>query len=254
VTSRAVVVTGAAGGMGSEAVKLLAGRGINVLCADRDGDALDALAERVGQVEGELLAAPGDIGDPASVEAMIGRAVERWGGLDGLFNIAGYDGAHKPMEESTIEDYDEVFRSNARGTWLTMKYTLPHLVAGGGGAIVNTGSYQSLHGRANFSAYSAAKHAVVGMTKSIALEYARRNVRANVVCPGAMDTPMIRTVFAQLGKGDLELGESMLLADTPQRRAAQPSELASVGVWLLLDAPTHLTGQVIAVDGGKDAA
>lgn len=254
MTTRSLVVTGAAGGMGSEAVRLLAERGSNVLCADRDSDGLDALPERVGQVAGELLAVAGDISDAASVEAMIKQAVDHWGRLDGVFNIAGYEGAHAPMEDSTVEDYDEVFRSNARGTWLVMKYALPHLVAGGQGAIVNTGSYQSLHGRANFSAYAGAKHAIVGMTRSIALEYAKRNVRANVLCPGAMETRMIDTVFAQLGGGDLQLGKARLVADTPQGRVAQPSELASVGVWLLLDAPTHLTGQVIAVDGGKSAA
>lgn len=254
MTARVVFVSGAAGGMGSEAVRLLAERGTNVLCADRDEQALEALVGRVGDVAGELVRATGDIGDPATVEAMVGLAIERWGRLDGLFNIAGDSGAHAPMEDSTVEDYDEVLRSNARGTWLTMKYALPHLVAGGGGAIVNTGSYQSLHGRARFSAYAAAKHAVVGMTKSIALEYATRGVRANVVCPGAMRTAMIEKVYAQLGDGDLELGESILLSDTPQRRVAEPTELASIGVWLILDAPTHLTGQVIAVDGGKSAA
>lgn len=251
---KVVIVTGAGGGMGSEAVRLLVERDVRVLCTDRDADALEALVERIGRAAGELLTVVGDIGEAAPAEAIVRRAVERWGRLDGLFNIAGYDGAHAPIEESTVEDYDEVLRSNARSTWLMMRYALPHLAANGGGAVVNTGSYQSLHGRAKFSAYSAAKHAIVGMTRSIALEYADRNVRANVVCPGAMETRMIQTVFAQLGEGDLELGRRRLLADTPQGRIAQPSELASVGIWLILDAPTHLTGQVIGVDGGKSAA
>jgi NAD(P)-dependent dehydrogenase (short-subunit alcohol dehydrogenase family) len=240
--------------MGSAATQLLAARGVNVLCADRDRDGLAETAAKVAGSAGQVATMAVDIGDPDGAHGMIDRAAAEWGGIDGVFNIAGREGSLTPIVEATVEDYDEVFRSNARGTWLTMKYALPHLVAAGGGAIVNTGSYQSLHGRANSSAYAASKHAVVGMTKSVALEYAKRNVRANVVCPGAMDTRMIRTVFAQLGEGDLELGERRLMADTPQGRVAQPSELASVGVWLILDAPTHLTGQVIAVDGGKSAA
>ena len=254
MSAKSVIVTGGAGGMGSVATEILASRGVNVLCVDRDPDALAALSERLTGSDGRVLTTVVDIGNPDEVQSMAERAASECGGLDGVFNIAGFEGTLAPIDQTTIEEFDEVVRSNIRGTWLTMKYTLPHLVARGGGVIVNTGSYQSLHGKANCAAYSGAKHAIVGMTKSIALEYATSNVRANVVCPGAMDTRMIRTMFERLAPGDPSSGERAVIADIPQGRMAQPTELATTGIWLLLDAPEHITGQVIAVDGGKSAA
>jgi NAD(P)-dependent dehydrogenase (short-subunit alcohol dehydrogenase family) len=254
MSPKTVIVTGGAGGMGSVTTGLLADRGVDVLCVDRDPDALGEVAAKVAGAPGRVVTMVVDIGDPADVKAMSERAAAEWDGLDGVFNVAGYEGTLAPIEETSVEELDEVLRSNIRGTWLSMKYTLPLLVERGGGGIVNTGSYQSLHGKANCAAYSGAKHAIVGMTKSIALEYATRNVRANVVCPGAMDTRMIRTMFERLAPGDPADGERRVVADIPQGRMASPSELASVGTWLLLDAPEHVTGQVIAVDGGKSAA
>jgi NAD(P)-dependent dehydrogenase (short-subunit alcohol dehydrogenase family) len=253
--AKVVVVTGAAGGLGSAAVALLAQRGASVLCVDRNAD---ALAEVVGGIVGasgaDLLPASGDIGDPADAERMIASAVDRWGGLDGVFNIAGVEGQLAPIVDTPVEEFDQVMHVNVRGTWLSMKFALPHLEARGGGAIVNVGSYQATHGKANCSAYSGSKHAIVGMTRSIALEYAKHNVRANVVCPGAMDTRMIRTMMRSLHPDDPSRGERQLLADIPQGRMGRTSEVASVGVWMILDAPEHLTGQVLTVDGGKSAA
>jgi NAD(P)-dependent dehydrogenase (short-subunit alcohol dehydrogenase family) len=254
VSAKAVIVTGGAGGMGSAATELLAARGVNVLCADRNDDALAETAAKVAGLAGRVTTVAVDIGDPDAVRGMVDRALAEWGGFDGVFNIAGYEGSLAPIVDTTIDEFDEVLRSNIRGTWLSMKFALPHLVERGGGVIVNTGSYQALHGKANCAAYSGAKHAIVGMTKSIALEYATRNVRASVVCPGAMDTRMIRTMFERLAPGDPEKGERAVVADIPQARMAEPEELAATGIWLLLDAPTHITGQVIAVDGGKSAA
>ena len=254
MTAKTVIVTGGGGGMGSSATELLATRGVNVICADRDHDALAETAAKVAGSAGRVTTITVDIGNPDDVQGMIDGTLAEWGGFDGVFNIAGFEGSLAPIVETTIDEFDEVLRSNIRGTWLMMKYALPHLVERGGGVIVNTGSYQSLHGKANCAAYSGAKHAIVGMTKSIALEYATRNVRASVVCPGAMDTRMIRTMFERLVPGDPSEGERAVVRDIPQGRMARPSELASVGIWLLLDAPEHITGQVIAVDGGKSAA
>jgi NAD(P)-dependent dehydrogenase (short-subunit alcohol dehydrogenase family) len=254
VSAKSVIVTGGAGGMGSAATELLVGRGVNVLCVDRNAEALSELAARLAGSAGGLATSQVDIGDADQMQGIAERAVSEWGGLDGVFNIAGYEGSLAPIDQTSAEEFDEVVRSNIRGTWLSMKVTLPLLVERGGGVIVNTGSYQSLHGKANCAVYSGAKHAIVGMTKSIALEYATRNVRASVVCPGAMDTRMIRTMFERLAPGDPESGERAVVGDIPQGRMADPTELASVGIWLLLDAPSHITGQVIAVDGGKSAA
>ena len=249
---KVVVVTGAGGGLGSAAVALLAERGASVLCIDRNAEALDEVV--AAHPEADLLAAAGDIGDAGDAERLIASAVERWGGLDGVFNIAGVEGQLAPIAQTPVEELDEILHVNVRGTWLSMKFALPHLEARGGGVIVNVGSYQATHGKANCSAYSGSKHAIIGMTRSIALEYAKLNVRANVVCPGAMDTRMIRTMMASLHPEDPGKGERQLLADIPQGRMGRTSEVASVGIWMILDAPEHLTGQVLTVDGGKSAA
>jgi NAD(P)-dependent dehydrogenase (short-subunit alcohol dehydrogenase family) len=252
---KVVVVTGAAGGLGSAAVALFAQRGVAVLCVDRNADALtEVVGEIAAKSGGDLLAAAGDIGDAADAERLIGQAVAHWGGLDGVFNIAGVEGRLAPIVDTPVTEFDDVMHVNVRGTWLSMKFALPHLEARGGGVIVNVGSYQATHGKANCSAYSGSKHAIVGMTRSVALEYATRNVRANVVCPGAMDTRMIRTMMQSLHPEDPSKGERQLLADIPQGRMGRTSEVASVGAWMILDAPEHLTGQVLTVDGGKSAA
>jgi NAD(P)-dependent dehydrogenase (short-subunit alcohol dehydrogenase family) len=254
-SQKVVVVTGAAGGLGSAAVSLLAQRGASVLCVDRNAGALTDVVNTIAEESGaDLVAASGDIGEAADAQQLIEQAVSHWGGLDGVFNIAGVEGQLAPIVDTPVAEFDDVMHVNVRGTWLSMKFALPHLEARGGGVIVNVGSYQATHGKANCSAYSGSKHAIVGMTRSVALEYASRNVRANVVCPGAMDTRMIRTMMRSLHPEDPSRGERQLLADIPQGRMGRPSEVASVGVWMILDAPEHLTGQVLTVDGGKSAA
>jgi NAD(P)-dependent dehydrogenase (short-subunit alcohol dehydrogenase family) len=254
-SQKVVVVTGAAGGLGSAAVSLLAQRGASVLCVDRNAGALTGVVNTIAEESGaDLVAASGDIGEAADAQQLIEQAVSHWGGLDGVFNIAGVEGQLAPIVDTPVAEFDDVMHVNVRGTWLSMKFALPHLEARGGGVIVNVGSYQATHGKANCSAYSGSKHAIVGMTRSVALEYASRNVRANVVCPGAMDTRMIRTMMRSLHPEDPSRGERQLLADIPQGRMGRPSEVASVGVWMILDAPEHLTGQVLTVDGGKSAA
>lgn len=250
-----VIVTGAAGGLGSAAVRLFAARGVRVVCVDREQQALANMVDELAPaVPGELLPITADVGEPSEVQSVINQTVERFGGIDGLYNIAGAEGRLLSIDVTPVEEFDTVMRVNVRGTWLFMKYALPHMVDRGGGGIVNTGSYQATHGKANCSAYSGSKHAVVGMTRSIALEYATHGVRANVVCPGAMDTRMIRTMMASLHPEDPSEGERQLLQDIPQGRMGETSEVAGVGVWLILDAPHHVTGQVITVDGGKSAA
>ena len=253
--SKVVIVTGAAGGLGSTAVRLLAARGVNVTCVDRDGEALATLVDQLTpDAPGQLLPVAADVGEPEHVQRVVDETAGRFGGVDGLYNIAGLEGKLLSIEVTPVEEFDAVMWVNVRGTWLFMKYALPHLVARGGGAIVNVGSYQATHGKANCSAYSGSKHAIVGMTRSIALEYATQSVRANVVCPGAMNTRMIRTMMASLDPDDPSKGERQLLADIPQGRMGETTEVAAVGIWLILDAPHHLTGQVITVDGGKSAA
>jgi NAD(P)-dependent dehydrogenase (short-subunit alcohol dehydrogenase family) len=253
MSRRNVVVTGAAGGMGTAVLELLVERDVNVVAVDLDEQAVQSIIDGLGDTKGEMVARSADVSDADAVEGFIQLAVDRWGGLDGLFNIAGIEGELLPMLEATIENYDRVMRVNARSVFLGMKFALPHLIDRGGGAIVSTGSYLAIRGEAACGAYGAAKHAVVGLTRTLAVEVAAQDVRANVVCPGSMDTRMIRGLFPTISDDPAE-AEAQIVASIPQKRMAQPDELASTGIWLLLDAPRHLTGQVLMVDGGRAAS
>jgi len=250
--TRNLVVTGAAGGMGSAALQILSERDVNVVCVDREEDAVAAVIEGLGETRGEFVAVGADVSDAAAVEAYVELPVERWGGLDGLFNIAGIEGELLPMLEATIENYDRVMAVNARSVFLGMKFALPHLIARGGGTIVSTGSVLAVRGVEACGAYGASKHAIVGLTKTLAVEVAAQNVRANVVCPGSMDTRMIRELYPQISDDPKE-AEAVLVEGIPQKRMARPEELASTGIWMLLDAPEYMTGQVLLVDGGVTA-
>jgi NAD(P)-dependent dehydrogenase (short-subunit alcohol dehydrogenase family) len=252
MSTKNVIVTGAAGGMGSAVLDLLAQRDVNAICVDLDegrvADAIDGLGESTG----ELVPVGADVSEADQVERYVGLAVDRWGGLDGVFNVAGIEGELLPLLDATIEDFDRLWRVNARSVFLSIKFALPHLIARGGGTIVSTGSHLAIRGEPSCGSYGASKHAIVGLTRTLALEVAEANVRANVVCPGSMDTRMIRELYSRISDDPAE-AEAALVAAIPQKRCARPSELAATGVWLLLDAPEHLTGQVIQVDGGRSA-
>lgn len=227
---------------------------MNVVAFDNNGDGLDSLVAMTDAAGRERLhTVVVDVGDPDAVREAVEAAVALWGYLDGVFNIAAI-AVGRRMVESSVEDYDLTMAVNARSAWLTMKYAIPALLERGGGRIVNTGSALSNRGKGSFSAYAASKHAIVGMTKSVALEYADQNVIANVVCPGSMDTKMVWEARRIENPEDPEEAHRQWLETRPQRRIARPDEPASVGNWLLLDAPAHVNGQVIHVDGGWQAA
>ena len=251
--SKNVVVTGAGGGMGSAAVRLLSERGANVLAVDRDPGALGRLASAVRDGPGEVVTRSADVGEPRHVEAFVAEAARRWGGLDGVFNIAAILGEFAPIAEASNEGFDEVLRVNLKSVWYGMKYAVPHLIERGGGSIVNTGSYLAWHGCELLGPYNAAKHAIVGLTKTAAIEYGRSNIRVNVLCPGSMDTPMNDETAAGFNPDDPKEGLRQLAANTVTGRVTRPEEAAAVGIFLLLDAPIQMTGTVVPVDGGYSA-
>ena len=251
--TKTVIVTGAAGGMGLEVLRILAQQDVNVACVDLDESRLSQAIAGLGKTRGEFLAFGADVSDEAAVRRYVGKTVEVLGGLQGIFNIAGVEGELLPVREATVENFDRVMGINARSVFLNMKHGAPHLIDAGGGAVVSTGSYLATRGVPLCGPYGASKHAIVGLTKSFALEMAEHNVRANVVAPGAMDTRMIRAMFEAISD-DTGEAEAKMVQAIPQRRMADPREAAAAGVWLLLDAPSHITGQVLRVDGGLSAA
>lgn len=247
----AYIVTGAAGGMGSHAARILAARGDSVLCVDRDAEGLDRLRAELGDADVAVCAA--DVSREEEVRRYVDAAAERWGGVDGAFHVAGHEGAMREFLEVEAEEFDRMIAVNARSVWYGMRYVLPLLLARGGGRIVNTGSYVAFHGTMRTAAYGAAKHAVVGMSRGVAVEFAARGVSVNVLAPGAMDTRMAQTVWQRNAPGDPERGRAMTLARVPSGRISDPRDVAAVGVWLLTEAPRDLTGQVVPVDGGTSS-
>lgn len=249
---RVVIVTGAAGGLGSEIVGLLSARGVAVLATDLDGAVLDDHAAK-RRSRGEVVAHAADVTDPGAVEGLVQAAVDRWGRIDALCNNVGIQGAVGPFLKYEEEELWRVMRVNFLSAWLTMKCAIPHMVRSGGGSIVNTGSSLSNRGWKEVPAYVSSKHALLGLTRCVAIEYAADNIRANLLCPSSMDTPMLAPVATSVGGGDAELGYQRLRDLIPSGRLAPPREVASVAEYLLLDAPRHLSGIIVPVDGAETA-
>jgi len=249
---KVVVVTGAAGGLGSEIVRQLSARGAVVLATDLNEKALrDCAAERKSR--GEIVVHPANITDPAAVKGLIQAAIDRWGKLDALSNNAAIQGAVKPFLTYDDDELWRVMQANFYSCWLTMKVAIPHMIRAGGGAIVNTGSSLAYRGWKEVPAYVSSKHALAGLTRSVAIEHASDNIRVNLLSPSSMDTPMLAPVATSTGGGDTELGYKRIRDMIPSGRIAPPPEVANVAVYLLLDAPRHLSGIILPVDAAETA-
>ena len=174
------------------------------------------------------------------------------GKLDALSNNAAIQGAFRPFLSYEHDELWRVMQANFFSCWLTMKAAIPHMIRTGGGAIVNTGSSLAYRGWKEVPAYVSSKHALAGLTRSLAIEHAIDNIRVNLLSPSSMDTAMSR-VATSTGGGDMELGYKRLRELSPNGRIAPPEEVANVAVYLLLDAPRHLSGIIVPVDGAETA-
>jgi NAD(P)-dependent dehydrogenase (short-subunit alcohol dehydrogenase family) len=240
-----VIVTGGAGGLGSATVEALAARGADVLAVDLD-------AEGLGRLRGDsVVPHPADVTDADAVEGFVRAAFERFGRLDAIFNNAAIEGRIAPITEYPDEEFERVMRVNVRSVWLGMKHALPVLARGGGGSIVNTASTGGLMGWPEISPYVGSKHAVVGLTRAVALETVGRGIRVNCLCPGPMDTRMIWSIGEAIAPGDRVEQQRVLEATIPLGRLGRPEEVASLATFLLLDCPEYLTGAVLPVDGAQ---
>ncbi|MEZ5101466.1 MAG: SDR family oxidoreductase [Thermoleophilia bacterium] len=250
MAGKAIIVTGAGGGLGSQTVAALAARGARVLAVDLDLDAATRVAEAAG---GEVVPHAADCADGPAVAAMVAAAVERFGRLDGLFNNAAIEGPIATIEEYDEDEFDRVMRVNSRSVWLGMKHGLPALRASGGGSVVNTASTGGMMGWPAISGYVASKHAVVGMTRAVALENAGKGISVNCLCPGPMDTRMIWSIGEAMAPGDRTEQQRLLEATIPVGRLGRPEEVARFATFLLLDCPEYLTGAVLPIDGAQTA-
>ena len=241
---KVALVTGAASGLGLATARAFAESGASVALADCNEDAVKAAAD--GLKGHEVIAIRCDVADDAAVEAMVLWTVKTFGRLDVAYNNAGVQNVLAETADTTRDDYDRVMAINLRGEWNCMKSELQQMRKQGSGAIVNCSSLGGLVGGAERGIYHAAKHGVLGFTKSAALEYAARGIRVNAICPGLIQTPMSDQMVAA-GQGDaLKAMEKSI----PMGRVGRPEEIASAVLWLCSDAASYVTGQSISVDGG----
>lgn len=246
--NKVVLVTGGASGIGRVTALALAQAGAKVAIADVNAAAGEEIAQLIRERQSEALFVPTDVGDAAAVQALIQTIVATYGRLDCAFNNAGIEGLPTRTADASEDDFDQIMRVNVKGVWLCMKYELQQMVAQGGGVIVNTASVAGLVGAHSLPIYSASKHAVVGLTKSAAVEYARKGVRVNAVCPTVIRTPMVERGLAALPQFMDVVKQSI-----PMRRIGEPEEVAAAVLWLCSDASRFVTGATLTVDGGFTA-
>lgn len=245
---KVALVTGAGSGIGRASAMAFAQEGAKVVVADIVVEGGEETVQMIKEAGGEAIFVKVDVSQAAAVEAMVNKTVETYGRLDYAHNNAGIEGAMSSTVDCTEETWDSTININLKGVWLCMKYEIPQMLKQGGGAIVNTASLAGLVGSAGLPAYVASKHGVNGLTKTAALEYSKKGIRVNSVCPGAIRTPMIQRIVDE----NPEMEE--LLANLhPIGRSGEPEEIAQAVVWLCSDAASFVTGFPMAVDGGAFA-
>jgi len=244
--NQVALVTGAASGIGLATAKAFAEAGASVVLADWHEEAVQSAAKELAAYGHRTLAVRCDVSDDAQVEAMVKQTVSTFGRLDAAFNNAGVQNVLAETADTTREDYDRVMGINLRGVWSCMKFELQHMRKQGSGSIVNCSSIGGRVGGAERGIYHAAKHGVIGFTRSAALEYAKQGIRINAVCPGLIWTPMADQMVAA-GQGE---ALDAMLQGVPMARYGRPEEIADAVLWLSSSAASYITGQSLSVDGG----
>ncbi len=243
---KVALVTGAKNGIGLAAARELAKAGVKTALldvADASSEAGALMAEGY-----DAMALKCDVSDPEEVKKAVEAVVLAYGGLDIAFNNAGVQTPQAPMAEITFGDYEKTVAVDLGGVWNCMKYEIEHMIKRGGGSVINTSSQGGLTGFPGQAAYIACKHAVIGLTRTAAIDYAKNNIRVNAVCPGAIRTPMAEELIRRNPAVEKEL-----IRDIPMGRLGRPEEIAHAVLWLASPASAFVTGQPIVVDGGFTA-
>ncbi len=245
-TGKIAVITGAGSGIGRAVALRLAAQGATVVLNGRNADKLEAVAKEIAQRKGAAVVRPGDISQRSGVSSLINGIGSEIGRLDLAFNNAGGHADFKPLHTVPDDESEWVIDLNFKAVYYCMVEQLGWMINQGNGAIVNAASIFGLRGVGGISHYVAAKHAVIGLTRSAALDYASKGIRINAVCPGATDTPNLRRVTHD----DIHAFDAVI----PQGRLARAEEIADAVAWLLSDEARYVTGATLAVDGGMSAS
>ena len=242
LNGKVAIVTGGGSGIGEAAAMAMARAGATVVIGSRDAAKGEGVVQSIRRSRRRAIFQPTDVTKPAEVKALVERTVSEFGRLDIAHNNAGADGEQVPLHKQEIDGASFLFDVNIKGVFYCMKYEIEQMLTTGGGAIVNTSSIFGLNGYPGWSLYSATKHAVTGMTKAAALDYAKQNIRVNAVGPGPVETALL----ANGTGGD----PHSYAAFVPMGRIGQPDEIADAVVWLLSDEARYVTGHTLPVDGG----
>lgn len=256
-TGQVAVVTGGGGGIGRAVCQLLAECGARVMVVDLDRAAAEDTARLITAAGGEAMVAVADVSRSGDVSAYVADVMQAWGRIDVFINNAAWQGPIHPLVDYPEDQFDRVMAINVRGVFLGLRHVLPVMIAQRSGAVVNTGSLGSYIGTRSLGPYTASKHAVLGLTKTAALEVARKGIRVNAVCPGPVDTPMLQAIeAAQAGEGaegEAERLRQQRAGSIPDGRYAEPVEVARLMVYLASSQASHITGQGIQINGGSHA-
>ena len=249
-SGKVAVVTGAASGIGLAISKRMASEGANVVLVDTNEDALGSAEREVGAASGAYLSVHADVTNAAQVQGYCAAAIERFGGIDFLFNNAGILGRVGSFLEYEETEFDRILATNIKSVWLGMRAITPHLVKRGGGVIVNTASVAGLRGARGLLAYCATKHAVVGMTRSAAIELGTMKIRVNAICPGLIETPMLGLLSEGAAPGAPENFNQLVLSRVPMARFGSPDEVAAAAAFLCSADAAYVTAATYTIDGG----
>ena len=247
LSGKVAIVTGAGVGMGAATARLLAARGAKVIVSDINDETGAETVAAIRAEGGTAHFVMANVADEAQVEALVAQTVATYGRLDCAVNNAAITPDILPIHEADMAVFDRVLNVDLRSVILCMKYEIRQLLAqGSAGSIVNIGSVSSFRPQPNNAAYVAAKHGVIGLTKTGSLEYAGRNIRVNAVLPGAIDTPMLRGALETTGFTEADFASALSLFG----RFGKPEEVAEASAWLCSDASSYVTGHSLAVEGG----
>jgi NAD(P)-dependent dehydrogenase (short-subunit alcohol dehydrogenase family) len=242
---KVALVTGGTTGIGRATAIALGAAGVKVVFSGRRDAEGEVTTKLIHETGAECLYVHSDASNEEDIKALVQKTIKTYGRLDCAFNNAGIESPAKPLHEHLIEEFDNLMAINVRGLFLCMKYEIQHMLTQGAGVIVNNSSTQGLFSYPGNSLYTASKHAVMGLTRSAALDYAKQGIRINAVNPGSITTELLDRAFKQLG-----ISADDVKSLVPMGRVGQAEEVAQAVVFLCSDAASYITGQPLVIDGG----